>query len=919
MKKQSAILLGLLFCAALFAREYKITGEKPANWWTLGEQVVFKGPSPLPEEESVTGSVVDIFGNEIVRKTVSAAEFNESGWRWTPDAPGFRRVRFSFRDGSAATNSFPSQIVIQDPSTREFKNGPGRIFPMEYHDFTVTEGILPPANEISPVFSTSMLTDFAKKELPLARAVGFRNLRMHTVNWSDIEPEKGVFKWEKLDEIMKAARENGYPDENIVFNVIGTPRWASTHPEADWKNICFYEYAAFRPKEMADWENFLRQICRRYPGVKRFEVWNEMSLPYASCFWADSVGNFALMLKTAYRTIKEEKPDGTVILGGISSTNTYMSFYEQLLKTCGRKYYDVFSLRTDDFKKALADYHAIDKRLNMPETPVINTEWSCIPLHPSDEKFASEQLLTKKMLFNLLKQVREGVGEVYFFTLLNINYWERESLEFFRENRCFTMHVSGLFREQPYIQPRYAAAAIRHLISLTRGKLTVRDGYVFGADAGQQAILLESESGPLLILWNANEKAQTISPELLRAAGSESKLTTPDGTPAALTGGLQLQPEIYYLLTKPDMSVVNPWKNKADVLLEPESLEKEENIFNGNYRRGKLFDRNFNLVRPENLARQELSRYVPLKGTTGKSPIRAWFAAALDKDAMELLFEVEDPIQFPKSGFGCWEGDSVQFSIDTQGNGRNADRVEFAAVLGKDGTAELWKVFAVDIGANLPMGYTGKEQIVPNCRLKFNRSGNRTIYRIHLNMSELFPLVPSEDCRLRFAALVNNNDGMGRASYLEWGGGIGLFKKPAWHGNLTRQVDRKDVLNQNDFQFRGWNLDYRLTMKDGVVRVDCDSPVCSGIYSKRTDVVPGAAYRISVELRGNAKIEGIITGEGVKRAQAIEWTPLQPGWQKFEYLWFPSKGSRNFNAAIYAWGKQDGAWFEVRNFKVEIL
>lgn len=45
-----------------------------------------------------------------------------------------------------------------------------------------------------------------------------------------------------------------------------------------------------------------------------------------------------------------------------------------------------------------------------------------------------------------------------------------------------------------------------------------------------------------------------------------------------------------------------------------------------------------------------------------------------------------------------WEFDSLQFALDTKGEGFDVDRIEFAAALGEDGKPVLWKVYAPNLG-----------------------------------------------------------------------------------------------------------------------------------------------------------------------------------------------------------------------------
>lgn len=62
------------------------------------------------------------------------------------------------------------------------------------------------------------------------------------------------------------------------------------------------------------------------------------------------------------------------------------------------------------------------------------------------------------------------------------------------------------------------------------------------------------------------------------------------------------------------------------------------------------------------------------------------FAAGFTSAGLELLVEVEDPVHVMKADNGkVWEFDSLQFALDTKGEGFDVDRIEFAAALGEDG------------------------------------------------------------------------------------------------------------------------------------------------------------------------------------------------------------------------------------------
>ena len=63
---------------------------------------------------------------------------------------------------------------------------------------------------------------------------------------------------------------------------------------------------------------------------------------------------------------------------------------------------------------------------------------------------------------------------------------------------------------------------------------------------------------------------------------------------------------------------------------------------------------------------------------------------------------------------------------------------------------------------------------------------NHILYKMHIDWTECYPFIFDAARHVRFSVLVNNNDGKGRAGYLEWAGGIGgKDKDPAMYGNVT--------------------------------------------------------------------------------------------------------------------------------------
>jgi len=909
-----AFLLTLLACVP--APGIEIRGTNFANWFVLGEPAVFKAKEPLPEGAKFTAVLFDSGGKELLRQEVAAAGFNRDGWSWKAPAPGFYEVEFRM-DGKAVAESYPVKIHLQDSvDKRKFTLGGEREFTVSRHPFVVAPAKTAAPADISPNFGASPHFSMYKMAIPLARLVGIHSIRIHALRWDQLEKEPGKINWSGVDDFMRLARENGFADDRIVFNIYGTPRWASTRPEADWINIFVPEYAAVMPKNLDDWRNFIRQVMRRYPKVNRYELWNEPHLIGFTCFWVDSTEHFVELLKAGYETVKAEKPGSEVWLGGIGMR--YLPFYDAFLKAGGGKYFDVLPLHGS--RVSPEPFHELEKKYGLAPKPVVSSEWHAMLLKPMMAEYPPEKLLARNMVLDFLNQIRAGVTEVDLFCLLNLYRTERETLPFYRELRSNNTHVSGLFRQVPYIQPRYQALAWHVLTSLVKGRLKVGKGYLFDGNR-QRAIRLDSEAGPMLLVWNTGDRPLPPAPELRGAIGPDSRLLNAEGAVQSPDAAFRLAPEEYYYILAPDAAAVAGWRNTGEVLYAQNAKRTLQNEDNGVYRSGKLFDANGDTIEPEKLAWQPVGRRVG--GNSGLAPgnTAGRFAAGFTPAGLELLVEIDDPTHVMKADdMRVWEFDSLQFAIDAKGDGFDTDRLEFAAALGEDGKASLWKVYAPNLGGDLPARFSAAGSKVQNARCRIDRKDGKTVYRIGIDAPELYPFRLEEQPRVRFSLLVNNNDGNGRASWIEWATGIGGIKDPARYGNLTPEQPAGPAATMRMLKNKGWNKDYHLEFRneDGMpsVRVGGESKLCAGVSTGAFAVVPGAACRVVFEARGDARLQVLASGPGLKRLDLLAPTQLDENWKKFDLpLDIPNR-SEKLSVSCFAW-QQPGRTFELRNFAVE--
>jgi hypothetical protein len=131
------------------------------------------------------------------------------------------------------------------------------------------------------------------------------------IRWEFVEPEKGVYDWEIIDNAMRAARRYGV---KVMAAVVTSPDWALP-PGQD-------PAMHGPPVDTQDYVNFLATLLNRYPGdIQALQVWNEQNLDRE---WTSPRGlradDYVEFLRRSYQAIKAVDPNVMVISGPLSTT-----------------------------------------------------------------------------------------------------------------------------------------------------------------------------------------------------------------------------------------------------------------------------------------------------------------------------------------------------------------------------------------------------------------------------------------------------------------------------------------------------------------------------------------------------------------------------------------------------------------------
>jgi hypothetical protein len=159
--------------------------------------------------------------------------------------------------------------------------------------------------------------------------IGAIRLWDNETTWSAIEPVQDQFNWGKLDTAVATARANGVTD--ILMVLAGTPAWATDDP-ASGGAAGVLPGAAGMPTNLADWDDWVRQVATRYKGqITAYQPWNEANL---TTFSTGTPQEMAQLTKRAYDIIKSIDPNATVVAPstGTRLGGPFKKFYPAYLR-----------------------------------------------------------------------------------------------------------------------------------------------------------------------------------------------------------------------------------------------------------------------------------------------------------------------------------------------------------------------------------------------------------------------------------------------------------------------------------------------------------------------------------------------------------------------------------------------------------
>jgi hypothetical protein len=145
------------------------------------------------------------------------------------------------------------------------------------------------------------------------------------VGWASVEQDgKGNINWDyvhRLDHLVEGANARGI---KLLLTYMATPCWASSAPSS-LKDDCRgawwgRDVQNFAPRHASDFAESFGWAVKRYGNrVYSWEVWNEPNQEYF--FRSGTVGDYASMVRAAYRAAKAADPRPIIVAGSLSESD----------------------------------------------------------------------------------------------------------------------------------------------------------------------------------------------------------------------------------------------------------------------------------------------------------------------------------------------------------------------------------------------------------------------------------------------------------------------------------------------------------------------------------------------------------------------------------------------------------------------
>jgi hypothetical protein len=209
------------------------------------------------------------------------------------------------------------------------------------------------------------------------------------VQWMDMAPTGGVWRFDRLDHLVDLAHANG---ASVLYPLGTTPRWMSSRPEEP----CPYgKGCAAEPVRLAHWEEYVRRIAQRYTGrISAYEVWNEpfftelKARKGESDFFYGSAKQMVEMARLARRTLDDIDPAAVLTTPGFTGDERGLDLF---LSEGGKNYiqavaFHFYASSSEEFARKVSAVRKVMEKHGVGHLPLWNTETGVETTPPEDAR-----------------------------------------------------------------------------------------------------------------------------------------------------------------------------------------------------------------------------------------------------------------------------------------------------------------------------------------------------------------------------------------------------------------------------------------------------------------------------------------------------------------------------------------------------
>ncbi len=175
-------------------------------------------------------------------------------------------------------------------------------------------------------------------------------------DWPSIEPEPGVYHWERFDRAVGRLTQGGIAVLGILD---GSAPWATSAPSLDepgwqkWPSADPFAFARYVAAVVERYDGDGFDDAPGSPVIRYWEIWNE---PNTDFFWRPQANadQYVSLLRLSYQTIKMAQPSAVVVLGGIAGNGVSFpwfdlaeeerNFLQQIYDHGGKDFFDVANI-----------------------------------------------------------------------------------------------------------------------------------------------------------------------------------------------------------------------------------------------------------------------------------------------------------------------------------------------------------------------------------------------------------------------------------------------------------------------------------------------------------------------------------------------------------------------------------------------